>query len=127
MKIFDMIIMACNKDAVALENVRTLELLQHEICRYMTTERKIDGTTVAKPAKGICNSITLLFLEGKITHLMAVYCKIYIQSNRPRNKLAGAYYWPEGEIEPRLKFIKTHIKKLKRKVFIYKVLKTILP
>lgn len=113
--------------ANALNNLRTLDLLQNEIIRYMTEELNIDEYGVHRPKMGICGCLFRLWLEDKVTYSMAQYCKEYIQANRPENSLAGSFYWPEGDIEPRLKFIETHIKKLKRKVFIYKILKTILP
>lgn len=32
----------------------------------------------------------------------------YIEGNRPSNAI-GAYYWAQGEIEPRIEWIKYHI------------------
>jgi hypothetical protein len=69
---------------------------------------------------GLCKWNLLLYRSGNISkyeHIMLIY---YIRYNRPsmwssvyafKNR-NNAYYWVCGDIQPRVKWIKKHIKKL---------------
>lgn len=67
---------------------------------------------------GLCRWATLLYYRGDFTHKEYSNLYYYIINNRPWTfkslfvKPSSKYYWTEGDIEPRIKWIKKQIKKL---------------
>jgi hypothetical protein len=53
-------------------------------------------------------------LRNKISDEEHIRLHRYIEKNRPWFCF-GTHYWPKGKLEPRLKWIRKHIKKLRRK------------
>lgn len=71
---------------------------------------------------GLCHWVNkLYFIDGKISVWELYQLEIYIDKNKPMftwYSLTGksnAYWWKRGDIEPRIKWIKKHIKKLNKK------------
>lgn len=63
---------------------------------------------------GLCFWITKLMGKGIITWKEAYLLEDYIQKNKPftlYNLLGIGWWWSEGNIKPRIKWIKKHIKK----------------
>lgn len=86
----------------------------------MKQERSIDELlevmldNIDKFEKGLCLWNTSLYAEDKISEEEWIRLRRYIKKNQPWFYLGG-YYWPKGILEPRLKWIRKHIKKLRRK------------
>ena len=68
---------------------------------------------------GLCNWVTKIFHKGKIDIDEYDLLTCYIEENRPSKWSSlsaylsrnSCYYWKKGDIKPRLKWIKKHIKK----------------
>ncbi len=65
---------------------------------------------------GLCLWCDSLFFFGKISFSEMCELKKYIENNRPWTSIFrfSAYYWPIGQIEPRIEWINYHIKKLSK-------------
>lgn len=85
----------------------------------MKQERSIDELlevmldNINKFEKGLCLWNTALYAADKISEEEWIRLRRYIKKNRPWFSFYP-YYWPEGELEPRLKWIRKHIKKLRK-------------
>jgi len=70
---------------------------------------------------GLCGWVLNLGGLGVISHSECVKVSRYINDHRPFNTrtiipfslIGSAYYWKPGKLEPRVKWLKRHIKKLK--------------
>jgi hypothetical protein len=63
---------------------------------------------------GLCDWVSRLFINNIISLDEKYKLKTYIRENKPfnwRTFLKSAYYWKPGNIKPRIKWIKKHIKK----------------
>lgn len=66
--------------------------------------------------KGLCTWVLLLYYNSKITQDESDLLIDYIKANPPffviiRKLLYGGHYWKYRVIEPRIEWIKKHIKK----------------
>jgi hypothetical protein len=69
---------------------------------------------------GLCNWAVQLEIWSIISEKEEIFLKQYIWKNRPSKWLSvdafkrrnDTYYWKYGDIKPRIKWIKKHIKKL---------------
>lgn len=61
---------------------------------------------------GLCQWSETLFSNGKITYQELIYILSVIRERKPfiAKLLGKAYYWKIGEINPRIKFLKKHLK-----------------
>ena len=68
---------------------------------------------------GLCSTVTFLFWGAKCVTVDELWdLRFYINGNRPKwysstNAFIArdsAFYWPEGKVAPRLKWLKKHIK-----------------
>ena len=88
----------------------------------MKQERSIDELlevmldNVTEFEDGLCAWAVRLYCIYLINHEEFEKLHRYIKENRPWfSFMGGAYYWSVGKLEPRLKWIRKHIKKLRRK------------
>jgi hypothetical protein len=68
---------------------------------------------------GLCKWILLLYFNDEISRKEYLTLMNYIENNRPSilsslncflSQASSAYYWKEGDIKPRIKWIQKHIK-----------------
>lgn len=61
---------------------------------------------------GLCQWSETLFNNGKITYQEHIYVLSVIWGRKPfiAKLLGKAYYWKSGKINPRIKFLKKHLK-----------------
>ena len=66
---------------------------------------------------GLCMLASQLEYYDTITDEECEYLREYIYDNIPkdRNLDIGLYYWPKGDLKSRLKYLNSHIRKLKDK------------
>ena len=89
----------------------------------MRTEKELLQLMLDHPSKmgvGLCFWSSSLIVDNIITHHEFKSLRNYIHDNRPskysslsayRNR-DNSYYWDQGDIAPRIKWIKKQIKKL---------------
>ena len=75
------------------------------------------------PPRGLCTLAVKLYLKNIITIKEFIHIEDYIRENKPSvlsdwdslihriTNPFSEYYWKEGEIEPRIKWIEKHIEK----------------
>jgi len=63
---------------------------------------------------GLCAWIISMYLRGIITTEEYYEFKKYLNQNKPItfHRIFSAFWWKQGDINPRIKWIKKHIKKL---------------
>jgi hypothetical protein len=63
---------------------------------------------------GLCRWVTSLYCANLITFDETNVLSEYIEANEPDDRdITNIYYWRVRDIEPRIKWLKKHIKKLK--------------
>lgn len=79
----------------------------------------LDNTTLFE--YGLCQWVSVLYIKNIINWNERMLLDKYISNNKPFNYKIRllfspfcnhTYYWKKGKIEPRIKWIKKHIKKL---------------
>ena len=80
-----------------------------ELLELMLEHQKLFGT-------GLCLWCDCLFFSNKISFSEMDKLNKYIKDNKPWTSIFrfSAYYWSYGKIEPRIKWINKHIKKLSK-------------
>lgn len=65
---------------------------------------------ISKCSYGFCEFIDTLFITGFITNGEAYLLHTYLYNNRPENKNLQEYWWLPSILEPRIEWLKEHIK-----------------
>ena len=60
---------------------------------------------------GLCRTIGVLQESRLITEYEANELDYHLDENRPESSIGKIYWWPEGEVEPRIEFLKQLIMK----------------
>ena len=83
----------------------TKELLEVLLDRYQNnTIEEINWA-------GLCWAITKLYAYDGVNFYEKEILLDVIEANRPESVESGKYWWPKGEVEPRIEFLKQLIKK----------------
>jgi hypothetical protein len=61
--------------------------------------------------EGLCHWASKLYMHDVINNQERLLLEKFFSQNRPKNCI-GSYWWPKGEIEPRIEWLKEQIKKL---------------
>jgi hypothetical protein len=76
------------------DNVELLKILRDFLPKYLSRNKG-----------GICGAVYMLPIEGRISIKEISDLLQIISDNNPTTLPNDTYWWPKGELEPRLKFI----------------------